>query len=432
MMPLERISGVAALAASLVLAAQGATAATLKVAAGDAHLRNAVAASAAGDVLELASGIHYGPIRIERALTLKGEAGAVIDGQGKGSTIEVTVPDVTIRDLEIRNSGIDNPMYAGVFLQKTAERATVENNRLDNNLVGIYVHGARDSMVRDNTIVGRKDLRLNDRGNGVYVWNAPGTQVIDNDISMGRDGIFTNVSKNNVFRGNRMHNLRFAIHYMYTNDSQVIGNTSIGNHVGLAIMYSDRLQVRDNTSVNDRDHGLLLNYANMSDIDGNSVYGAAKCVFIYNANKNNFHENRFENCGIGIHFTAGSERNVVNDNAFINNETQVKYVSTRSLDWSYKGRGNYWSDNPAFDLNGDGLADTAYRPNDIIDQVVWRYPTAKLLLNSPAVQVIRWAQSQFPALHPGGVIDSAPLMKPPARPGPVDPAFLHKAEKADG
>src|SRR5690606_22156994 len=109
-------------------------------------------------------------------------------------------------------------------------------------------------------------------------------------------------------------------------------------HVGLAIMYSDRLQVRDNTSVNDRDHGLLLNYANMSDIDGNSVYGAAKCVFIYNANKINFHENRFENCGIGIHFTAGSERNVVNDNAFINNETQVKYVSTRSLDWSYKGR----------------------------------------------------------------------------------------------
>ncbi|HXZ15588.1 MAG TPA: nitrous oxide reductase family maturation protein NosD, partial [Roseiarcus sp.] len=55
---------------------------------------------------------------------------------------------------------------------------------------------------------------------------------------------------------------------------------------------------------------------------------------------------------------------------------------------------------------------TPYRPNDLMDQVIWRAPAAKMLLNSPAVQVVRWAQSQFPAVHPGGVIDSAPLMAP--------------------
>jgi nitrous oxidase accessory protein len=38
-----------------------------------------------------------------------------------------------------------------------------------------------------------------------------------------------------------------------------------------------------------------------------------------------------------------------------------------------------------------------------------------VLINSPAVQVIRWAQAQFPALLPGGVVDSHPLMSPPAR-----------------
>jgi nitrous oxidase accessory protein len=37
-----------------------------------------------------------------------------------------------------------------------------------------------------------------------------------------------------------------------------------------------------------------------------------------------------------------------------------------------------------------------------------------MLLNSPAVQVVRWAQAQFPAIYPGGVIDSAPLMAPPS------------------
>ena len=153
---------------------------------------------------------------------------------------------------------------------------------------------------------------------------------------------------------------------------------------------------------------------------------------MYNANKNRFRGNWFQGCRIGIHFTAGSERNVISDNAFIGNETQVKYVGTRSLDWSAKGRGNYWSDNPAFDLNGDGIADTAYRPNDIVDQVVWRYPAAKLLLNSPAIQVVRWAQSQFPALYPGGVVDGAPLMRPPDVPAARERKAAERGTSGDG
>jgi nitrous oxidase accessory protein len=281
--------------------------------------------------------------------------------------------------------------------------------------VGVYVHGARDAIVRRNRIAGRVLEHLNDSGNGVYVWNAPGAQVIDNDISGGRDGIFTNTSRQNVFRGNRMHGVRFAIHYMYTNNSEVADNVSIGNHAGYVIMYSNDLKIRNNLSDGDRDHGLLFNYANNATIVGNAVvHGGEKCVFIYNANKNRFLGNWFQGCQIGVHFTAGSERNVISGNAFVDNRTQVKYVGTRSLDWSENGCGNYWSDNPAFDLDGDGIADEPYRPNDIIDQIVWRYPAAKLLLASPATQVVRWAQSQFPGLHPGGVVDSAPLMRPPS------------------
>ena len=101
---------------------------------------------------------------------------------------------------------------------------------------------------------------------------------------------------------------------------------------------------------------------------------------------------------------------------FVGNRNQVRRVGTRNLDWSKGGRGNYWSDNPAFDLNGDGIADTAYRPNDLVDRVLWTAPSAKVLINSPAVQVLRWAQAQFPALYPGGVVDSHPLIAPPPRP----------------
>jgi nitrous oxidase accessory protein len=312
-------------------------------------------------------------------------------------------------------------MDAGVFLEQGADGAVVEENDIEGNLVGVYVHGARGAMVRGNRIVGWNARNLNDSGNGVYVWNAPGAQVVGNDISGGRDGIFTNTSRGNVFRGNRLHGVRFAVHYMYTNDSEVTDNVSTGNHAGYVIMYSHRVNIRNNVSDGDRDHGLVFNYANDSRIEGNAVlHGGNKCVFIYNANKNRFVRNWFEGCRIGIHFTAGSERNIVTGNAFIANQTQVMYVGTRFIEWSENGRGNYWSDNPAFDLNGDGIADTAYRPNDLDDQVVWRYPADKLLLNGPAVQVVRWAQSRFPNLHPGGVVDSAPLMRPPDIPAAHD------------
>ena len=107
-------------------------------------------------------------------------------------------------------------------------------------------------------------------------------------------------------------------------------------------------------------------------------------MFIYNTNQNRFRDNWFEGCEIGIHFTAGSEGNEIAGNAFVKNRNQVKYVGTRYLDWP-GGRGNYWSDNPAFDLNGDGLGDSAYRPNDLMDKVLWTAPRPRFR-QLPAVQ----------------------------------------------
>ncbi len=436
--------------AALVAAGlSGSAVAETLVAAPDQPLQALLDRARDGDVIELAAGRYHGPLRIERPLVLKGRPGAVLDGGGAGNVVTVSAPDVTVRDVTVRGSGRDlQEMNSGIFLQKTAERTRIENNRLEGNLFGVYVHGAKGSRVVGNVIEGLRGGRLSEAGNGVSLWNAPDVTIADNIFRYGRDGIFTISSRKDRFLRNRFEQVRFAVHYMYTNDSEVSGNVSIRNHVGYAIMYSNRLTIRDNTSDRDRDHGMLFNYANYADIDGNRVtggllgavasktedgpddergmipetkgernvrHGPEKCVFIYNTNHNKFRNNWFERCEIGVHFTAGSEGNEITGNAFIGNRNQVKYVGTRDLDWSRGGRGNYWSDNPAFDLNGDGVADATYRPNDLVDRVLWTAPSAKVLINSPAVQVLRWAQAQFPALLPGGVIDSHPLMSPPKR-----------------
>ena len=170
----------------------------------------------------------------------------------------------------------------------------------------------------------------------------------------------------------------------------------------------------------------MLNYANNADVSGNLVRGGTteKCLFVYNAHRNLIVNNRFEGCEIGIHFTAGSERNVISGNAFIGNQTQVKYVGTRDVEWSFEGRGNYWSDHPAFDLDGDGIADSRLSPNDLMEHLLWSQPAAALLLGSPAVQLIRWSQANFPAILPGGVVDSFPLTVPLVIEVPEDLALI--------
>ena len=396
-----------------VLVASFANAAELRVPAERGALKTAVAGASPGDVLILSSGRHDGPVTLAQRITLDGQGEAAIDGGGQGSVITVTGDNITVRGLTITGSGSDHQTIdSGVQLTKTARRAVIEDNRILGNLYGVDVHGADDSIVRGNIIRGRQDRRMNDRGNGVYVWNAPGAQVIGNDIRYGRDGIFVNTSRKNVFRDNLFRDLRFAVHYMYANDSEVSGNISIGNHLGYALMFSDRVKALDNLSLNDRDHGLMLNYANSSDLRGNLVRGAGKCTFIYNAHRNLIVGNRFEGCDIGIHFTAGSERNALTGNAFIGNRTQVKYVGTTDVEWSFEGVGNFWSDHAAFDLDGDGMADSPFRPNDLMDHILWSQPAAALLVGSPAVQLVRWSQSSFPATLPGGVVDSHPLITP--------------------
>ena len=303
----------------LAVAIAGGADAAERTVAVSTPLQAAVDATAPGDVLRLTSGVHRGPVVLDKAVTLAGEPGAVLEGSGKGSVITVTAPDVRVEGLIIRGSGTDLPaMDSAVLVRRTAPRAVIAGNRMEHNLFGVYLHGAGGSLVRDNVIIGRRDLRMSEAGNGVSIWNAPGARIVGNDVRFGRDGIFVTTSRHNEFRDNRFRDLRFAIHYMYTHERRIIGN-----------------------------------------------------------------------------------------------RTQVKYVGTRLIDWGHTGRGNYWSDNPAFDLDGDGIADRPYRPNGVMDQILWAYPQAKILANSPAVELIRWAQARFPAIRPGGVIDSAPLMRPP-------------------
>ncbi len=380
------------------------------------NLQSIINNAAHGDELVLSAGIYEGNLTISKPLSLISSERykAVIRGEGVGSTIKVTASDVRIAGLTIQNSGpsiFDED--AGIYMAQSAGNGVIENNRLEGNLFGLSLHGSPAVRVSGNFIEGTQNPQWSERGDGIRMWNVNDSIIENNEFVHGRDGIFITISSNNILRDNIMHNLRFAIHYMYAHANQVSGNRSYNNKIGYALMYSNKLKVWDNISLNDRDHGIMFNFVHRSVVRDNAVKGRpgseGKCTFLYNATGNIITGNYFEGCDIGVHYTAGSKNNKIAGNAFIRNRHQVKYVSTRHQEWSEEGQGNYWSDNSGFDLNGDGVTDTVYKPNSITDRIIWTVPSARLLLASPVMKLLEWTQSQFPMIYPGGITDSYPL-----------------------
>ena len=184
---------------ALLLLPLAAAAETVSVPPGEHMLQRAVNAAHAGDTLELQAGIYPGEVVIGNSVTLLGGPGTVLDGRGEGDVIRVNAPDVVIRGLTLRNSGnsLDTD-DSGIFVTYQGDRVLIEDNHLEGNLVGVYLNGPTDAVVRRNTIIGSQHHRMNDRGNGIYLWNSPGSVIEDNDIRYGRDGIFVMTSKHNT------------------------------------------------------------------------------------------------------------------------------------------------------------------------------------------------------------------------------------------
>ncbi len=386
-----------------------------------------------GSQLILAAGIYRGGILIDKSLTLRGEPGAVIDAEGAGDVIRIVAPDVRIEGLTLRNSGFDlTAMNAGVHAERGAHNVHIEATVMENVAFGVWLWHLHAPTVIGNRIYGSTEVRSQDRGDGLRLFNIDGGLLADNVIRDARDAVYIDTSRDVEFRANRFYDSRFGIHYMYSHRGRIIDNYSSGTRAGYALMMSRDLEVTGNRSERDQNYGILMNYVTHSIIGGNFISGITawhagggggehgitlgaegKALFIYNSHSNRIYDNILAHSELGIHLTAGSENNAIYNNSFIANQTQVRYVANRQQDWSHEGVGNYWSDYLGWDLSGDGIGDQPYEPNDSVDRLLWQYPLAKVLMNSPAIQVLRWAQRQFPVLRPQGVRDSAPLMRSP-------------------
>ena len=110
-----------------------------------ATLQEQIDAARPGETIRLAPGIHSGPVRIDKPLTLTGQKGSVIRGNGNGSVITIGAAHVTIEGLRVTGSGLHlSDDDAAIFV--TGNGARIEHCLIDDSLHGIYlkkVSGAR-------------------------------------------------------------------------------------------------------------------------------------------------------------------------------------------------------------------------------------------------------------------------------------------------
>ena len=383
--------------------------------------------SADGDVLLLSSGRYFGNFIINHAITLRGDgSNTVIDAEGDGHALLLKNSHITIDNLTIENWGNDlTEQYSGIYSDQQASHLVIQNNYLKGDGFGIWLQKGEYIKVLNNVVEGNTQLRSSDRGNGIQLSIVKHVEVRGNEIFHTRDGLYIISSQENVLENNTMHDLRYGIHYMYSHNNKVLNNHAYNTRAGYALMSSRHLTVSGNSTENSEDYGFLLNFITSSMISNNTIKNVwtkpenkvlgrdGKGLFVYNSAYNTIKGNLIDTAEIGIHLTAGSENTKIYGNSFINNPIQVKYVSNKKQEWSLDGKGNYWSNYLGWDMNSDNIGDVIFEPNDGIDKLVWQYPEMKMLMDSPAVLILRWVQRQFPVLKAPGVKDSFPLMSSP-------------------
>jgi len=378
-----------------------------------------------GDTLLLSKGKYLGNFLVNKSITLFGDGDAILDAQGKDNALIIEASNVTIDNLTIVNWGDDlTAQNAGIYAHTQSTGLVFKNNTLEGDSFGIWLNKAENAKVINNKIKGNLALRSADRGNGIQLSSVKNSIIKYNETSEVRDGIYVVASQDNVIKENVMHDLRYGIHYMYSYDNDIINNYAYNTRAGYAMMSSRRLNIIGNRTENSEDYGFLLNYITQSTISKNHIKDVwtkpenkvlgrdGKGLFVYNSGYNTISYNVVDTAEIGIHLTAGSENVKIYGNSFLNNPNQVKYVSNKKQEWSKDKQGNYWSNYLGWDMNSDKVGDTIFEPNDGIDKLVWQYPEMRMLMDSPAVIILRWVQRQFPVLKPPGVKDSYPLMHP--------------------
>ncbi|MBS9463663.1 nitrous oxide reductase family maturation protein NosD [Flagellimonas sp. 389] len=350
-------------------------------------------------------------IIIDKPLTLKGENYPVIDGEKKGEIIRITSDGVTVDGLFLINVGVSYTTdYAALRVVKS-ENFVIQNLVLEKLFFGIYLEKSNNGKVYHNKIIGDAKDEYNS-GNGIQLWYSHNVSVDRNIVQGTRDGIYLEFSDNVTINNNSStNNLRYGLHFMFSNHDVYTNNIFENNGAGVAVMFSKHIKMLDNTfrkNWGTAAYGILLKEINDGEISGNIFEENTVGINIEGSNRITYSNNDFIQNGWAVKVLGACYANEFKNNNFLNNSFDISYNSKLNDNVFDK---NYWSDYTGYDLDKDGIGDVPYRPVKLFSYIVNRTPETIVLLRSLFMDIIDFSEKVSPVFTPDKLLDANPRMK---------------------
>lgn len=363
------------------------------------------------DTLYIDQGYYYEfNLIIDKPITLIGKNYPVIDGDNRGQVMTVNSHDVYISGIHFKGSKVSFVDDFSALLIEDSYNCKIIDNNFSKNFFSVYLSRSYDCTVTNNEFKGNA-LSEPSSGNGIHLWYCKNITITDNVISEQRDGIYLEFVKNSTIRNNKsFNNLRYGLHFMYSDSCLYSRNLFVQNGAGVAVMYTKYVEMIENRfeqNYGAASYGLLLKDITDSKVISNRFYRNSNGIYIEGSNRVIIEKNDFIENGWGMKLRSSSTDNLITHNNFISNSFQVTASGKQNASLFSE---NYWSDYNGYDLDNDGYGDVPFRPVNLFSLEVEKHPPAIILLHSLFADMLNLVEKMIPTLTPETLIDEKPLM----------------------
>lgn len=377
-------------------------------------IAEALAIAEDGDSIRVKKGTYREKsLMIDRSITLFTTGKATIDAEGVAEDIFIIQADnVHIKGFQFVNVGVSFLKEAAAVRLVHCRNAKVEYNTIDSCFFGIYVEQAAASTIANNRITGAFEDEAS-AGNAIHAWKGDDLTIRGNFTTGHRDGIyFEFVNNSHIEKNTSQFNLRYGLHFMFSNDDSYENNLFRDNGAGVAVMFSRNIIMKNNRFIHNwggAAYGLLLKEISDGSIAGNIFLKNTIGILAEGANRLIISKNTFTLNGTAMNVKGNCLDNEIRRNDFLVNTFDIVTNSRQNNNLFAE---NYWSNYSGYDLDRDGFGDVAYRPVNLFAKVTHKVPAATFLLHSPFVRLMEMGEKIFPQYIPESLMDKRPKIKP--------------------
>ena len=365
-----------------------------------------------GDEILVKKGIYFeNDLLINKSISLIGEKGTLIDGQNKGGMLFLETNNIKIKGLKIINVGLSYTIeYAAIKVIKGND-FIIEDCVLENVFFGILVEKSKRGIIRNNKISSNRKNEASS-GNGIHIWSGEEMEIYKNEMFGLRDGIYFEFVKNSIAHNNISHNnIRYGLHFMFSNNNVYHHNEFRNNGAGVAVMFSKFTTMHHNKfrlNWGSASYGLLLKEIYDAEIYDNLFEQNTIGINAEGSTRINYKNNTFLRNGWAVKISGACYTNSFTKNDFMSNSLDLAYNSNIN---DNKFENNYWSEYTGYDLDKNGIGDVPYRPVKLFSYIVNKTPEALILLRSLFVDIINFSEKVSPVFTPDDLMDNKPLIK---------------------